>query len=55
MTCASRIRQLRMMERMERLSQSSDRVEKTKDGTMKYYDHKGNVLVEAKMVERSER
>lgn len=52
MTCASRIRQIRMMEKMERLSQTSDCVEKTEDGTMKYYDHDGNVMIEAKMVQK---
>ncbi len=49
MTTAERIRRIRMMETMERLSQSSNRVEKTEDGTMTYYDHNGNVMIEARM------
>ena len=53
MTCASRIRQIRMMEKMDRLSQTSDCVEKTEDGTMKYLDREGNVLVEARMVKKN--
>ena len=51
MTTASRIRRIRMMETMDRLSQSSNRVEKTEDGTMKYYDREGNVMIEAKLKE----
>lgn len=53
MTCASRIRQIRMMEKMEKLSQTSNCVGKTEDGTIKYLDREGNVLVEARMVRKN--
>ena len=53
MTCADRIRRIRMMERMERMYDSgSDRVIKTEDGTMKYLDSNGDVMIEAKMIKR---
>ena len=52
MTTAERIRRIRMMETIERLNQTSNRVEKTEDGTMKYYDQNGNVMIEAKMVRK---
>lgn len=54
MTCAARIRRIRMMEKMEKMNESgSKRVEKTEDG-MKYYDSEGNVMIESKMIKRSE-
>lgn len=54
MTTAERIRRIRMMERMERMHNSgSDRVEKTEDGTMRYYDSNGNVMIESKMVKKN--
>ena len=48
MTCAERIRRIRLMEQMEK----SNRTTKEADGTMKYLDKEGNVLVEAKMVRK---
>lgn len=50
MTCTERMRRIRLMEKMEK----SDRTEKTEDGTMKYYDRDGNVMIESKMVRRAE-
>lgn len=50
MTCAERIGRIRLMEKMEK----SDRTEKTEDGTMKYRDHEGNVLIEARMIKRED-
>ena len=45
MTCAQRMMRIRLMEQMEK----SNRTTKEADGTMKYLDREGNVLVEAKM------
>ena len=50
MTCAERMRRIRVMEKLEK----SDRTEKTEDGTMRYYDRNGNVTIESKMVLRTE-
>lgn len=53
MTCAERMRRIRMMERMQGMYDSgSDRVMKTEDGTMKYLNSNGDVMIEAKMVRR---
>lgn len=48
MTCAERMRRIRVMEKMEKFN----RTQKTEDGTMKYYDGNGNVMIEAKLAER---
>lgn len=48
MTCADRIRRIRMMEKMEK----SERTIKTEDGTMKYHDRNGNVMIEARMIKK---
>lgn len=49
MSCASRLRAIRLMEALERMHESgSDRVVK-EDGTTRYYDSKGNVMIEARM------
>lgn len=48
MTCAQRMMRIRLMEQMEK----SNRTTKEADGTMKYLDREGNVLVEAKMVRK---
>ena len=50
MTCAERMRRIRLMEKMSQ----SNRTEKTEDGTMKYYDNNGDVMITAKMVRREE-
>ena len=50
MTCAERMRRIRLMEKMNQ----SNRTEKADDGTMKYYDNNGNVMITAKMVQRGE-
>lgn len=47
MTCVERIRMIRLIEKMEK----SNRTEKTENG-MKYYDREGNVMIEAKLVEK---
>ena len=53
MTCAGRIARIRLMEKMDHLYQkNSNCIEKTEDGTMKYIDKKGNVMIEAKMQRR---
>lgn len=52
MTCAARMRRIRMMETMERLYQNdSERVTKADDGTMTYTDRNGKELVKASMKE----
>ena len=48
MTCAQRMMRIRLMEQMDK----SNRTRKEADGTMKYLDKEGNVLVEAKMVRK---
>lgn len=49
MTCAEKIRRIRVMEKMQKMHESgSNRVEKTEDGTMKYYDSHGNVIIECR-------
>ena len=48
MTCAQRMMRIRLMEQMEK----SNRTAKEADGTMKYLDKEGNVLVTAKMVRK---
>ena len=50
MTCAERMRRIRLMEKLEK----SDQTEKTEDGTMRYYDRNGDVMIESKMVRRNE-
>ena len=50
MTCAERIRRIRLMEKLEK----SDRTKKTEDEAMRYYDRNGNVMIESKMVRRIE-
>ena len=50
MTCAERMRRIRLMEKLEK----SDRTKKTEDGVMRYYDRNGNVMIESKMVRRTE-
>ena len=49
MTCAERTRRIRLMEKMEK----SNRTE-TENGTMKYKDREGNVLIEATMKRKGE-
>ena len=48
MTCAERIRRIRLIEKLEANSETK----KEADGTMKYLDKEGNVLVTAKMVRK---
>ena len=48
MTCAQRMMRIRLMEQMKK----SNQTKKEEDGTMKYLDKEGNVLVEAKMVRK---
>lgn len=53
MTIRERMLAIRLMDRMEQQYQSNmDCVTKDKDGTLKYTDDKGNLLIEARMVER---
>ena len=54
MTTKERIARIRMMERMEKMSQNNNRVITTEDGTMKYYDNEGNVMIEARTIRREE-
>lgn len=50
MTCANRMRKIRMMEKMENLYRTgSEQVKKADDGTMTYFDKEGNELVKASM------
>ena len=50
MTCAARMRRIRMMETMDRVYQNGSKsVEKDTDGTMTYYDRNGNVIAEARI------
>lgn len=54
MTCAERQRRIRMMNLMQEMHErGSNRVEKTEDGTMRYYDSNGNVMIEARMEKRA--
>lgn len=50
MTCAQRIRSLRLMEKMEKAYHNgNDCVERANDGTLQYKNENGNILFEAKM------
>lgn len=50
MTCAERMRRIRVMENMERAyNNGSNRVTKTNDGEINYLDRNGNVLIKASM------
>lgn len=50
MTCAGRMRRIRVMEAMNKVyDNGSTQVKKADDGTMIYLDREGNVLVEASM------
>lgn len=50
MTCAERMRRIRLMNSMERAyNNGSNQVKKADDGIMTYLDREGNVLVEASM------
>ena len=51
MTAAERIRRIRLMEKMEKANSC---VEKSEDGSLKYIDKNGNVLIEAKMNQKEE-
>ena len=48
MTCAERMRRIRLMEKMEKSNRTT-----TENGTMKYHDREGNVLIEATMKKRA--
>ena len=48
MTCAERMRRIRLMEKMEKSNRTT-----TENGTMKYHDHEGNVLIAATMKKRA--
>ena len=48
MTCAERIRRIRLMDKMEKSNRTT-----TENGTMKYHDHECNVLIEATMKKRA--
>lgn len=50
MTCAERIRKIRLMEKMEK----SNRTTKTEDSDMRYHDRNGDVMIEARMVRRED-
>ena len=47
MTCVERIRRIRLMEKMEKSNRTT-----IEDGTMKYHDKNGDVMIEAKMIKR---
>lgn len=47
MTCVERIRRIRLMEKMEKSNRTT-----IEDGTMKYNDKNGDVMIEAKMIKR---
>ena len=47
MTCAERMRRIRLMEKMEKSNRTT-----TENGTMKYHDKNGDVMIEAKMIKR---
>lgn len=49
MTCAQRMARIRFMEKMEKSNRT-----KTENGTMKYYDKNGDVMIEAKMIRKDE-
>ena len=54
MTCRERMLAIRMIDKMEKMNQAGmSCVTKDEDGTLKYTDKEGRVLVEAKMVKRS--
>lgn len=55
MTCRARLASIRLMNQMERMNQGGNTcVNKAEDGTMQYINNNGDVLVEAKMVKRTE-
>lgn len=50
MTCAERMRRIRVMEKMEKLSTyDNSQVKKADDGSMTYVNKEGNVMVKASM------
>ncbi len=50
MTCAERMRRIRVMNTMDNVyNNGSNQVKKADDGTMTYLDKEGNVLVKASM------
>ncbi len=50
MTCAERMRRIRVMNTMDNVyNNSSNQVKKADDGTMTYLDKEGNTLVKASM------
>lgn len=50
MTCAERMRRIRVMNTMDNLyNNGSNQVKKADDGTMTYLDKEGNTLVKASM------
>lgn len=49
MTCAQRMARIRFMEKIEKSNRT-----KTENGTMKYYDKNGDVMIEAKMIRKDE-
>ena len=50
MTCAERMRRIRVMNTMNNVyNNGSNQVKKADDGTMTYLDKEGNVLVKASM------
>lgn len=52
MTCAERMRRIRIMNTMEKLYENgSDHVQKADDGSMTYLDKEGNVMIKASMRE----
>lgn len=55
MAVSSRIRALRLMEKMEKAHQhGNSSVNKTADGTLQYIDNDGSVLFEARMITKTE-
>lgn len=49
MTCAQRIARIRLMEKMEKSNQTI-----TENGTIKYLNDNGDVLIEAKTIRKEE-
>lgn len=50
MTCAERMRRIRVMNTMDNVyNNGSNQVKKADDGTMTYLDKEGNILVKASM------
>lgn len=50
MTCAERMRRVRVMEKMEKISSyANSRVKRADDGSMTYFDTEGNVLIKASL------